>query len=67
MKFLILFDLNLDKKSIIKSLTFAFIAYKSTYGFQSESYNTTVSAVAKLIPNPPTLVNNKNIKYSNPS
>lgn len=32
------------------------IACRSTWGFQSESYRMTTSAVAKLIPSPPALV-----------
>lgn len=37
-------------------------ACKSFWGFQSESNMTTVSAVAKLIPSPPALVDNKKQK-----
>ena len=39
------------------------IAYKSIYGFQSESNRITVSADVKLIPRPPALVDNKNINF----
>ena len=38
----------------------------SLWGFQSESYMTTVSAVAKLIPKPPARVDNKNAKWGDP-
>lgn len=42
-------------------------ACKSAWGFQSESYKITVSAVCKLIPSPPARVLNKKIKTSDPS
>ena len=40
------------------------IAYSSIYGFQSESNKITVSAVWRLIPNPPARVDNKKTSYS---
>jgi hypothetical protein len=38
----------------------------SLCGFQSESYITTVSAVARLIPRPPALVDNRNTNCGAP-
>ena len=40
------------------------MACKSACGFQSLSYNTTVSALIRLIPRPPALVLNKNMNLS---
>jgi hypothetical protein len=43
------------------------IAWRSTWGFQSLSYRTTVSAVARLIPSPPARVLRRKMNFSEPS
>ncbi len=42
------------------------IACRSICGFQSLSYNTTVSAVARLMPSPPARVERRNTNFSEP-
>lgn len=54
------------RKNNINSMWILTIAWRSTCGFQSESYRITTSAVAKLIPRPPARVLNMNTNFELP-
>lgn len=56
---------RVNYKNLVKQALLT-IACRSIWGFQSESYMMTTSAVARLIPRPPALVDNIKINFSLP-
>lgn len=56
-------SLALNKERAVQHFTVPTMAWRSTWGFQSESYRMTTSAVAKLIPSPPALVLNMKMNF----